>query len=243
MAERQQRSRDALAPGELSAVASLQPYEIVREASAGIVGAGAFLAFHYALAFPHWQIPGVDVVLEAGLAAMSYAGVRTAWAERPGLIERWLGLHVPLRLEIPDNDPETLRTALEYTVNAARPRLTAPAQASLDRVVEAVEAVLVVWGDNEVGREAAYTLRATIRDYLPDTLERYLKMPRQYAVNREVRDGKTSRDIVIEQLDILAAELNAIADDVNAGNAADLAAHGRFLDERFARQDILKQGR
>lgn len=217
----------------------LQPFEIVREISAGLVGAGALLTAHYGLAFPHWQLPGVATALETAVAVTAYTGVRLAWSDRPGLIERWLGLHVPLRLEVPDNDPESLRAALHFTVDAARPRLTDPVRAELDRIVAAVEAVLAVWNDSDVGREAAYTLRATVQDYLPDTLERYLKLPRQYRVNRQVRDDRTPRDIVIEQLGILTEELHAIADDVNAGNAADLAAHGRFLNERFSRQDIL----
>ncbi len=224
-------------------MAGLQPYEVVREAAAGVLGGAAFLACHYGLDFPHWQLPGVAEALAAAVAFTVYAGVHLAWVDRPGRIERWLGLHVPLRPTLPDNDPDSLRAALTFTVDAVRPRLTQPVQDALDRVVAAVEAVLAVWRDSEIGREAAYTLRASIQDYLPDTLERYSRLPRQYAVERVVRDGKTSRDIVIEQLDVLADELNAIADDINAGNAADLAAHGRFLDERFARQDPLKTRR
>ena len=218
----------------------LQPFECVREISAGLVGAGAFLVAHYALSFPHWQLPGTALALEVALALTAYMGVRLAWSQRPGLVERWLGLHVPLRLEVPDNNPESLRAALHFTVDAAHPRVSEPVQTELDRIVEAVEAVLGVWNDSDVGREAAYTLRATVQNYLPDTLERYLKLPRHYRVNRRVRDDRTPRDIVVEQLGILAHELHAIADEVNAGNAADLAAHGRFLNERFSRQDILK---
>lgn len=223
-------------------MARLQAFEAVRETAAGLLGAATFLACHYALTFPHWQQPGVAVALEVVVALTAYTGLRLTWPERPGRIERWLGLHVPLRPELTDNDPESLRAALQFTVEAVRPRVSEPVRAEIDRVVEAVEAVLAVWGDSEVGREAAYTLRATIRDYLPDTLERYLRLPEEYRQNRAVRDDKTARDIVIEQLGILAEELYAIADDVNAGNAAELAAHGRFLDERFARQDILKSG-
>lgn len=218
----------------------LQPFECVREISAGLIGAVAFLVAHYTLSLPHWQLPGAALALEVALALTAYMGVRLAWSERPGLIERWLGLHVPLRLEVADNDPESLRAALNFTVDAARPRVTEPVQTELDRIAEAVEAVLAVWNDSEVGREAAYTLRATVQDYLPDTLERYLKLPHQYRINRKVRDERTPRDIVVEQLGILVQELHAIADEVNAGNAADLAAHGRFLNERFSRQDILK---
>lgn len=219
---------------------ALRPYEVVRETVAGGVAAAGFLTCHYALTFPHWQVPGLATALEIGVAATAYAGVHMAWADRPGLIERWLGLEVSLRPALPDNDPESLRAALLFTVDAVRPRLTPPVQHELDRIVEAVEAVLSVRGESDAGREAAYTLRATVTQYLPDTLERYLKLPRRFATQRKVRNGQTARDLVTQQLRILAEELESIAEEVYQGNAADLAAHGRFLDERFSRQDPLK---
>lgn len=221
-------------------MASLRPFEVVRELAAGATGAGAFLAAHYGLAMPHWQLPGVDVAIAATIGGAAYAGVHLAWSERPGPIERWLGIEVPLRLEVPDDDPQSLRSALTFTVEAARPRVTEPVERELDRIVEAVEAVLAVWADSEAGREAGYTLRATITRYLPDTLERYLKLPRRFRTQRTVRDGKTARELVTEQLSVLAEELESVAEEVHQGNASELAAHGRFLQERFSRQDPLR---
>lgn len=218
----------------------MRPFEVVRELTAGLVAAVAFLLSHYLLAFPHWQIPGMAWALEVAVALAAYAGVRLAWSARPGLVERWLGLEMPLRPAAADTDPESLRAALHFTADAARPRLTEPVREALDRVVEAVEAVLAAQAAASAGREAAYTLQATVTQYLPDTLERYLKLPRRFATRREVRDGKTARDLVMEQLEILATELESIADEIHQGEAIDLAAHGRFLEERFSRHDPLK---
>lgn len=217
-----------------------RPFELARELVGGMAAASTFLACHYALAFPHWQLPGVATALEVAVALIAYTGVRLAWTDKPGLLERWLGLEMPLRSAPVGDDPESLRAALAFTVSAARPQLTEPAQNALDRVVESVEAVLAAQAELPVRGEAAYTLKATVNQYLPDTLERYLRLPRRFAIRREVRDGKTARDLVVEQLDILARELDSIAEDMYRGNAADLAAHGRFLDERFSRQDPLK---
>jgi len=218
----------------------LQPFELVREIAAGIAGAVAFAVCHWLATFPHWQMPGVDIALEAGIGMAIYTGVRLTWAERPGLIERWLGLEVPLRPEVADNNPESLRAALRYTVDAARPRVSEPVQQAIDRVGEAVEAVLAVYDAAAASNDAAYTLHATVTEYLPDTLERYLRLPQRYATERKVRGDRTPRDLVLEQLKVLADELESIADEIHAGNASELAAHGRFLQQRFSRQDPLK---
>jgi len=216
----------------------MQPFEIAREAAAGTAAATAFLVCHYALTFPHWQLPGVAPALETAVALTVYTGVQLAWADRPGLLERWLGFQIPLRQPVANNDPESLRASLQFTVDAARPNVTEPVQEEIDRVVAAIEAVLASWDDADIGREAAYTVRATIEDYLPDTLERYLKLPRHFATTRQTRGEKTPRDLVIEQLHILSDEIYKIADEINAENAADLAAHSRFLEERFSRHSM-----
>lgn len=221
--------------------AGMRPHEWIREIAAGAVAAAFFLYAHYALTFPHWQIPGVAPALAVAVALGAYAGIRLLWPDRPGRIERWLGLEVPLRPELPDDDPETLRNALQFTVDAARGRVNEPVRAAIDRVVTAVEAVLAVWDEADTGPELAYTLRATVTQYLPDTLERYLKLPQDFRTQRAVRDGRTPQDLVVAQLGTLADELESIAEDVHLGNAQELAAHGRFLDERFSRQDPLRE--
>ena len=220
--------------------AVLSRREWLRELSAGSLAAAAFLLSHYFLRFPHWQLPALDLALEVVVSIVVYVGVRLAWPTRPGLIERWLGLDDPLRPWLADDDPETLRNALQTSVGAVREQVTAPVQKELDRIVAGVDAVLAVWDQAGAGAELNYTLRATITRYVPDTLERYLKLPRRFAIEREVRDGATPRDLVVEQLRTLAEELESIAEEVHLGNAQDLAAHGRFLEERFNRQDPLR---
>lgn len=52
-----------------------------------------------------------------------------------------------------------------------------------------------------------------------------------------MRDGKTSRQILVEQLSVLDAEMKTILDEVNRDNISALQAHGRFLNARFAKSD------
>lgn len=83
--------------------------------------------------------------------------------------------------------------------------------------------------------DATFTdVRATATTYLPDTLNAYLAVPAAYRNTATIRDGKTARQIVVEQLTVLAAKMREIAQDAVQDDAQALLANGRFLKERFA---------
>ncbi len=85
-------------------------------------------------------------------------------------------------------------------------------------------------------------VRATATTYLPDTLNAYLAVPAAYRNNAAIRDGKTARQIVVEQLTVLAAKMKEIAQDAVVNDAQSLLANGRFLKERFATAPMFKPG-
>ncbi len=70
-------------------------------------------------------------------------------------------------------------------------------------------------------------------DYLPTAIQAYLDLPRHYADTHVVADGKTSLDLLADQLDLLEKEINEIVDNVNRADADRLVANGRFLEEKF----------
>jgi hypothetical protein len=77
-------------------------------------------------------------------------------------------------------------------------------------------------------------VRSTATTYLPDTLNAYLTVPASYRNTAVIRDGKTARQIVVEQLTVLAGKMHEIAQDAVQNDAQALLANGRFLKERFA---------
>jgi len=77
-------------------------------------------------------------------------------------------------------------------------------------------------------------VRSTATTYLPDTLNAYLAVPAAYRNTAPIADGKTARQIVGEQLTVLAAKMKEIAQNTAADDAQALLANGRFLKERFA---------
>ena len=79
----------------------------------------------------------------------------------------------------------------------------------------------------------AYAIVATVTDYLPEALDGYLKLPRQWADTRPLESGKSALLLLIDQLDLLALTLHKVFDAVNQRDAQALITHGRFLQEKF----------
>ena len=77
-------------------------------------------------------------------------------------------------------------------------------------------------------------VRSTATKYLPDTLNAYLAVPAAYRNTAPIANGKTARQIVTEQLTVLAGKMKEIAQNTAADDAQALLANGRFLKERFA---------
>lgn len=102
----------------------------------------------------------------------------------------------------------------------------------VNRVVRIVRETIPRLG-NLGGSAQAYSVMATATDYLPEAIGGYLRLPRQWADSRPVDRGKTSLMILIDQLDLLGATMDKVADAVNRHDAAALIAHGRFLQEKF----------
>jgi hypothetical protein len=84
------------------------------------------------------------------------------------------------------------------------------------------------------GSAQAHSLVQTATDYLPEALGTYLKLPRAYAEQQTVSDGKTSLQLLCDQLDLLGARMHEVFTAVCQSDADALVAHGRFLKEKFA---------
>jgi hypothetical protein len=84
------------------------------------------------------------------------------------------------------------------------------------------------------GSTQAHSLVQTATDYLPEALGTYLKLPREYAEQHPVSGGKTSLQLLCDQLDLLGARMQEVFTAVCQSDADALVAHGRFLQEKFA---------
>jgi hypothetical protein len=86
--------------------------------------------------------------------------------------------------------------------------------------------------------QQGHTVVATATSYLPEAVEGYLRLPRDFADRRAVYKGKTSLMILTDQLDILGGTLDRISDAVSRQDASALIAHGQFLAEKFSESSL-----
>ncbi|WP_425144960.1 hypothetical protein [Deinococcus sp.] len=81
---------------------------------------------------------------------------------------------------------------------------------------------------------AAFLLSQIESDYAPEAARAYLKLPPSHAGVTPLQDGKTGRDLLREQLDLLLGAVQDIMADAAQAGSQHLLAHQRFLKERFA---------
>lgn len=83
------------------------------------------------------------------------------------------------------------------------------------------------------GSADGYSVVATATDYLPEAVDAYLRLPRDWADTRPVDGHKTSLMVLIDQLELLGSTMDKILDAANRADAQALLLHGRFLEAKF----------
>ncbi len=87
-----------------------------------------------------------------------------------------------------------------------------------------------------VGSKDLFVLRRTTEEYLPATLDAYLALSPEYDDRPVAPDGRTGLQVLRDQLRLLDAKLDEIADDLQRQNVDRLLANERFLEEHFGRR-------
>ena len=94
---------------------------------------------------------------------------------------------------------------------------------------------------SQPGAGTGFLLRQIETDYAPEAVRAYLKLPPSLANVTPLQDGKTGRDLLNEQLDLLLTAVQDIMQAAAQVGSQHLLAHQRFLRDRFARpSDELK---
>ena len=134
------------------------------------------------------------------------------------------------------NDVYHMKQGLNDLVYSVRFRVANDVMAALEDTVAAV--TLTLPADGSPGMTAidptVMLIRATALHYLPEALNTYLALPRMYAERVPVQDGKTARDVLIDQLQLIGSKMRETATAMYHNDADQLLANARFLQERFA---------
>jgi|GEM_PF-4914846 len=77
------------------------------------------------------------------------------------------------------------------------------------------------------------TLSYIVFDYLPTTLDSYLKLPAVYAATKKLASGETPNQLLIQQLTLLEQQLTGLLDDILMEDLQSLVIHGQFLQQKI----------
>jgi hypothetical protein len=132
-------------------------------------------------------------------------------------------------------DPNDVKQALDTQVRLITGKVPPEVMAKVLMIRQIILGILPRSGNLPLGSPQLFIIERTATDYLPTSLQAYLNLPRAYATRHPVQDGKTPKEVLLDQLSLLETKMNEVADDVHRNDSDRLLAHGRFLEERFGR--------
>lgn len=136
---------------------------------------------------------------------------------------------------------EALEDRLDAIIARTRAALPADLVARLDSIRASIAEVLPRLADNTRASDDLYLVRETVLRYLPETLANYLALPPLFRTSHALREGKTARDLLAEQLQVLDVQMREVVANVARGDAEALLSNGRFLEAKFAQRDFLSR--
>ena len=130
-------------------------------------------------------------------------------------------------------DVERLRAALDERRHALIGRVPTDVIRAVDRVAAALEELFERPDLLRRGSPEAFVIERMVDDYLPTALDAYLSLPRAFAGHHQLPDGRTPRQVLLDQLALLEKVARESADAASWEEADRLLAHDRFLADRF----------
>jgi len=138
----------------------------------------------------------------------------------------------------PQFNPNDVRQVLDRQISSMSGRLSPDVMAKVLSIRQIILGILPRSGNLPPGSPELYIVERTATDYLPTTLHLYLSLPGTYATQHQVQDGKTPKQLLLDQLGILESKMSEVAEDVQRNDADRLLTNGRFLEERFGRSTL-----
>jgi hypothetical protein len=130
-------------------------------------------------------------------------------------------------------DPESIRHSLHRQLDISRAKLSPQAAARLQEIADTIMGILPHYAEFPPGSPDLFVVGRTATDYLPSALQAYLNLPRAYATLHKMPNGKTADEVLDDQLTLIAARMNEVAEAVHKKDSDALLANGRFLEEKF----------
>lgn len=132
----------------------------------------------------------------------------------------------------PAKDADKIEVGLDQMLATIRRRVSA----DIYQVVLSIRDAIVFTLDHAADMQTdpdIYAVRQTAMTYLPEALSKYIALPRAYAERQVLESGKTSHDILLEQLRLMETKVHEVADAIIERQSQRLVTHGRFIADRF----------
>ena len=133
---------------------------------------------------------------------------------------------------------EDIRAGLDGLVRKIRGRVPKEILAKVESIQGSILEVLPQIVDLGSSDYNIFLIKQTALDYLPASLEYYLNLPPAYATLRPVKDGKTPRQLVLEQLGLLDDQMKEVVQAVYRNDTEKLMVQGQFLKEKFQKSSL-----
>ena len=135
---------------------------------------------------------------------------------------------------------DALLDRFDRLVKETRSQLTPTMAGRLDSIRHSIQEVLPRLRQSQALDDNLYTVRETIARYLPETLANYIALPPMFRVTRVLKDGKTARDLLMDQLTVLDDQMKEVVGNIARGDADALLANGQFLEAKFRDRDFIQ---
>ena len=134
---------------------------------------------------------------------------------------------------------DDIREALENLIGRVQRKVPKEVLTKIESIKESIFTILPKLDALTGGAQSAYIVRQTALEFLPEALQNYLNLPPAFANVHPLKDGKTAKTLLLEQLGLLAKTMEQMVEDAHRNDAEKLLVHGRFLEERFRKVDLL----
>jgi hypothetical protein len=170
-----------------------------------------------------------------------------------GIIHQWwlpicLGLYAAGALLVPSQtlidadvyqryDGQRLVEGVEQLISQTAKQLPADALLVLQSIPQVLQSLMPrLTGINNspmLPPDQVQTVIGAITRDLPQTIAGYLRLPTAFANLHPVQSGKTAKDLLTEQLQLLKDQLDKIAEAAFRDDADALVTNGDYLKEKF----------
>ncbi len=161
----------------------------------------------------------------------------------------WLSTSGSRELELDLREGEaqvTLVEQIDTLIAKSRKQLPAEATDRLHAIRQILEALMPklqgLADAGTIAMDQVFTLVNAVTRDLPTTIANYVRLPQAYANLHPIERGKTAKQLLLEQLDLLHSQLKKIADSAYREDAEALVVNGRYLKEKFHSTGFLPAG-